>query len=119
MSDAKHTPGPWDVDEGDFSIYQLETGDQIAEMFGHQTPDEVEANARLMASAPDMLATIEALRAENARLREALKPFALSEHKIERWFGMDIPDSYNVVSQWVTVGDLRAAAAALKETGDE
>jgi acyl carrier protein len=48
-----------------------------------------------------------------------LKPFALSEHKIERWFGMDIPDSYNVVSQWVTVGDLRAAAAALKETGDE
>jgi hypothetical protein len=41
-----------------------------------------------------------------------LKPFALSEHKIERWFGMDIPDSYNVVSQWVTVGDLRAAHAA-------
>jgi hypothetical protein len=49
---------------------------------------------------------------EIEKLREALKPFALSEHKIERWFGMDIPDSYNVVSQWVTVGDLRAAHAA-------
>ena len=52
------------------------------------------------------------------KLRSALKPFALSEHNIERWFGVDNPDSY-IVSQWVTVGDLRAAAAALKETGDE
>ena len=81
----------------------------------------------------DLRAENEKLRAENethkeiavretmnvATLRAALKPFALSEHKIERWFGMDIPDSYNVVSQWVTVGDLRAAAAALKEQSDE
>lgn len=73
MSDAKHTPGPWDVDEGDFSIYRLETGEQLAEMFGHQTPDEVEANARLMARAPDMLDEITRLRADLAAMRELLK----------------------------------------------
>jgi len=62
---------------------------------------------------------VERLIVENQKLRAALKPFALTEHQIERWYGMDVSDSHNVVSKWVTVGDLRAAAAALKETGDD
>lgn len=51
----KHTPGPWDADEEDFSIYQIETSDQIAEVFSHHPPEELEANARLIAAAPELL----------------------------------------------------------------
>ena len=58
------------------------------------------------------------LHAENALLRAALKPFA------ELWsisliaFGTDAPDDYTF-RQSVSCGIVRAAAAALKETGDE
>ena len=53
----------------------------------------------------------ERLRAENEKLRAALKPFL-----IEHW-----PDHkvYGYKMVFVTPDDLRAAAAALKETGDE
>ena len=58
---TKHTPGPWDVDEGDFGIYQIETSDQIAEVFSHHPPEELEANARLIAAAPELLGALTAL----------------------------------------------------------
>ena len=56
---SKHTPGPWDMDEGDYGIYQIETSDQIAEVFSHHPDEELKANARLIAAAPELL---EALR---------------------------------------------------------
>ena len=52
---SKHTPGPWDMDEGDYGIYQIETSDQIAEVFSHHPDEELKANARLIAAAPDLL----------------------------------------------------------------
>ena len=61
---SKHTPGPWDVDEGDFGIYQLETSDQIAEVFSHHPPAELEANARLIAAAPELLGALHSVMAE-------------------------------------------------------
>ena len=54
---------------------------------------------------------IERLRAENEKLRAALKPFAGLVKYCE---GMTDSESHCVF-----VGDLRAAAAALKEAGDE
>ena len=54
---------------------------------------------------------IERLRAENEKLRTALKPFSGMVQYCE---GMSDSESHCVL-----VGDLRAAAAALKETGDE
>ena len=60
----------------------------------------------------------ERLRAENEKLRAALKPFAAmmdGEHMQAFAEALD--------SDWtravITIGDLRAAADALKETGDE
>ena len=51
--------------------------------------------------------TIEALRAENEKLREALKPFADAVTDEYSW-------KYDINSD-----DFRAAAAAIRESGDE
>ena len=51
--------------------------------------------------------TIEALRAENEKLREALKPFADAVTDEYSW-------KYNINRD-----DFRAAAAAIRESGDE
>jgi hypothetical protein len=70
MSAPKHTPGPWLIQQGD------EWADGIVTLHGHNedgTPmywtvasynrrrDEAEANARLIAAAPEMLETLKAM----------------------------------------------------------
>lgn len=57
-----HTPGPWTVQEGEVTAAE---GDVIiAEMVGRgrpcavENPIEAEANARLIAAAPDLLAAL-------------------------------------------------------------
>ena len=64
MSEEKHTPGPWQAcDVGDYSDYdgrcRVILGDElrIAVILGDH--DESAANARLMAAAPDLLASLE------------------------------------------------------------
>ena len=68
MSDAKHTPGPWNVTEngGDaFDVKSEDYGtialihDPLARDMGRM--DEVESNAHLIASAPDLLAACDKL----------------------------------------------------------
>ena len=72
------------------------------------------------ALAAERLDEVIRLRAENENLRAALKPFAVEEQVIHRWYSSDVfpyvPDDHPVLSNKITVGDLRAAAAALKET---
>lgn len=59
---SKHTPGPWDVDEGDKStIYELDAANPIAEVFSDRSAEENEANARLIAAAPELLDALTAL----------------------------------------------------------
>lgn len=64
MADQKHTPGPWDVFEGTVCIYTttLEKGAGVA-MAGMaaRTPEEQQANARLIAAAPELLEAVELL----------------------------------------------------------
>lgn len=67
MSD--HTPGPWSADYGDFSAY-CETGAEVCKATkgnhddGTSIPeDEMEANLRLVAAAPELLAACRMLRA--------------------------------------------------------
>ena len=55
------------------------------------------------------------LRAENEKLRAALKPFAETDIA----FYADEKDYYVCTAVWFSLGQYRAAAAALKETGDE
>ena len=57
MSDAKHTPGPWRVAPG-FSKARVEDADGICVGFSWGRGEETEANASLIAAAPDLLAAI-------------------------------------------------------------
>ena len=64
---SKHTPGPWAVDRYCRDITPVGRYLRIAEIPGHRendTPDsqEREANARLIAAAPDLLAALQAAR---------------------------------------------------------
>ena len=86
---SEHTPGPWKVVDGDSYDGWYEPGEyeylvitthpeprpnnQIASFWDSEFGYEAQANASLIAAAPDMAAEIERLRAENARLLEACK----------------------------------------------
>ena len=63
MSGAKHTPGPWRVDP-DFPS-DVQTADGLREICNPSpsdaTDEELLANARLIAAAPDMLAVLKRL----------------------------------------------------------
>lgn len=65
MSEVKHTPGPWTCGGGAYLPIDANTSHgpaQIgrAESFGHISDEEVEANGRLMAAAPDLLTALKA-----------------------------------------------------------
>jgi hypothetical protein len=56
-----HTPGPWKFED---EYVRDATGEIIADPYTRPTADagdEMEANAKLIAAAPDMLATLETL----------------------------------------------------------
>ncbi len=60
MSEAKHTPGPW-MSIGitpHEQIVREENGEVVAFVPHNMSRNEYEANARLIAAAPDMLATL-------------------------------------------------------------
>lgn len=65
---SKHTPGPWAVDESrhDGCINRIEPFRHIGMASGYQVNpgdrEENEANARLMAAAPDLLEALEQAR---------------------------------------------------------
>ena len=62
-----HTPGPWDVDDDTMEIFSITPGHStgwIAKVLGNDNngrplpPEEMAANARLIAAAPDLLDTL-------------------------------------------------------------
>lgn len=66
---AQHTPGPWRT--GPSHVVQYQWHDEqnrrctswIAECVGDHPPGEIEANARLIAAAPELLAACELIDA--------------------------------------------------------
>jgi len=52
---AGHTKGPWKVSPEDWSIYNIENGPRDTKIASLRYLDNVEANARLIAAAPDLL----------------------------------------------------------------
>ena len=66
-----HTPGPWTNDNG--RIYA--NGAMLADCDtpGHETEHQLDANARLIAAAPDLLAERDRLKAQVEELRGALE----------------------------------------------
>lgn len=79
MSDElKHTPGPWEIHTDDLEPFEgpLITGagrmPWIASIMPWvDAPDEWQANARLIARAPMLIAELATLRTQNAALVEA------------------------------------------------
>ncbi len=56
-----HTPGPWMIDRldsGTIEDIRDQYGDQITGGFPYPTNSTIEANARLIAAAPDLLAAL-------------------------------------------------------------
>ena len=60
---AKHTPGPWEWgrDMGSFWIETEKDGYSVASVNNHNITPQNEANAHLIAAAPEMLASLEAM----------------------------------------------------------
>jgi|WetSurMetagenome_2_1015567.scaffolds.fasta_scaffold366731_2 hypothetical protein len=57
--EAKHTPGPWETSsnaKGQWDICGPDAGDMIVDL---KDCENAEANARLIAAAPDLLNTLE------------------------------------------------------------
>ena len=56
---SKHTPGPWHVFK-DSSIYSKHADYTLAEIVAGMTDEECDANARLIAAAPELLKALQA-----------------------------------------------------------
>ena len=64
---SAHTPGPWETsvnDEGQWDVCAEGGGDMVADLA--DCPESAEANARLIAAAPDLLAALKAVLATMA-----------------------------------------------------
>jgi len=65
MSAGTHTPGPWRVGPVDDTVVTDADGKEVAAIDGdYNSPDEwprMEANARLIAAAPEMLSALKRL----------------------------------------------------------
>lgn len=66
-SDSRHTPGPWEVGELDHNGQRIVRGEhiEICTCWHHSVGSiekEMEANARLIAAAPDLLEALHKLR---------------------------------------------------------
>jgi len=63
---SKHTPGPWKVHLVDGALIVDDAGWEVAEASGDYDTDadRMEANARLIAAAPDLLAALKHARSQ-------------------------------------------------------
>ena len=62
---SKHTPGPWKYNKLSYFSLVLAGAIQVCKLFcGGKERDEVEANACLIAAAPDMLKALKAVNTE-------------------------------------------------------
>ncbi len=112
QTNAAHTPGPWEITEAANKSWQIarwsqrlsagrgDTRTTLAEAYG-QTEAECNANARLIATAPDLLA---ALYHARAQFREVAGNWsALSNH-------------YQMEKAWANVRAIDNAIAEAKGT---
>ena len=96
MSDLKHTPGPWVATQNEAAAWAITTAGPlvmfVCEVNGPYTPsmDRYEADARLIAAAPDLLAACELV--------------------LKRWGCYDFVSVHDAAM----VGDVRAAVERAK-----
>ncbi len=87
---SKHTPGPWRYMAGTHSHYDSE-GKAIARVYGPRGIDcsRRDANARLIASAPELLEALKAVQAFIEGEPDAVEPFGLVRAAIAKAGGND------------------------------
>ena len=93
MTDAKHTPGPWEVvpsipEEG-YNCFWLKgpNGENLADISGYQSDQTKQANAQLIARAPDLLAENEELHIRIEELENEAEVIS-AEFEKELWVGV-------------------------------
>lgn len=101
MSEQKHTPGPWEIVEyGDddlpnLVIHRGKTENRICFMAtpgSHGDPGRIEADARLIAAAPDMLEALrEILRVRDWAVMAGADKAPLPQDLIRQFALMQIP----------------------------
>ena len=69
---AGHTPGPWRYEQSTRTLRAVPGNHWLATINSFDGTPDHDANASLMAAAPDLLQERNTLRAENAKLREEL-----------------------------------------------
>ena len=79
----QHTPGPWSVNFKKFSEVRAENGAVIADCKKLTGLVNLQANARLVAAAPDLLAALDRLTQQCARLRMPGQPKSDAEKNAE------------------------------------
>lgn len=79
---AAHTPGPWSVNFKKFSEVQAENGAVIAECKKLTGLVNLQANARLIAAAPDLLAALRGLDEAYCRAGTPLSPAERHEDRM-------------------------------------
>ena len=114
MEQQKHTPGPWEAEwhrkYKQWNVFP-ESGKavvSVTDLCGEYSKEETEANARLIAAAPDLLEALKAIVSNQIRCLED-NPLMKKESRPYPWVEMDIHRS-----------DLDAARAAIaKATGEK
>ena len=91
---AKHTPGPWTPEFGEaYRVRAQQDGGQVAIMMnlkgrhglaGRRNGDEVAANARLIAAAPELLEALETIAAGNTNPDEMVEIARVAVKKATR-----------------------------------
>ena len=92
--ETSHTPGPWEVFESHTGPYVIDSAEQAA-VCKLEWCLEAEANARLIASAPELLSVLKRLCAkfgvdddgwprDGTELREARSAIAKAEGRVQR-----------------------------------
>jgi hypothetical protein len=69
---SKHTPGPWTVGGPTGYFYQLEINPSIGKVYG--AGEELKANARLIAAAPELLEVLEELMSMRSKCYIPISP---------------------------------------------
>ena len=90
---AEHTPGPWRSDSPYVSAPSGEHRKIVADCDQHFSDDECEANTRLIAAAPDLLAALEGLMHPHGGVIGTTKVIATAKAAIVKARGEADPTS--------------------------
>lgn len=82
MNKPKHTPGPWSVGDSTGRMNQVAIEPTIGCVYG--AGDEVKANARLTAAAPELLDAVNAVYINAVKLPDLRDEFSINRATLDK-----------------------------------